>query len=213
MFVTEAEQDFVEQVANEYRSRGFRVVLRPRQDELPPFLQGFEPDLIALSDEENIVVEVRERGGLKRAPRVGELAEALSDQPGWRLKYLLAPSDEDLLNSKNVTSLSPKRIRETLDDSQSLCSAGDVVPAFLLAFGALEAAARRAAEKYHVRPASANAIAVLKSAYSAGLMDQADLDELVRLSQKRDALTHGFSTGRVTKADVRRVCRFARQLI
>lgn len=213
MTVTESEREFVERIANEYRSRGFRVVLRPRPDELPPFLQAFQPDFIALSDDENIVVEVRERGGLKRSPRVGELAEALSGQPGWRLKYLLAPSEDDLLSAKNPASLSTKRIRETLKDSESLCDAGDVVPSFLLAFSALEAAARRAADKYHVKPASPNAIAALKSAYSAGLMDQDDLDELVRLAEKRNALAHGFSGGRVTKADVRRVSQMVRQLI
>jgi hypothetical protein len=209
--VTEIEQDFLEQVANEYRSRGFRVVLRPQDEELPPFLQPFQPDFIALSDEENIVVEVRERGGLNRAPRINELAEALSGQPGWRLKYLIAPRDEDRLSTKS--SFSPKRIREILDNAQSLCNDGDLVPAFLLAFSALEAAARRAADKYHIKPASPNTIAALKSAYSAGLMDQEDLDELVQLAEKRNALAHGFSGGRVTKADVRRVCRMARQLI
>ena len=53
----------LDQVAQQYRDEGYEVVLEPRGDALPPFLDGFQPDLIARRGHEGVVAEVASKRG------------------------------------------------------------------------------------------------------------------------------------------------------
>src|SRR5438552_2596315 len=45
------------EVAQQYRDQGYRVIVGPRPPNLPPFLANFRPDLIAFGADENAVVD------------------------------------------------------------------------------------------------------------------------------------------------------------
>jgi Holliday junction resolvase len=61
------EKKRLNSVAREYRKQGCKVLLYPGETDLPSFLSGFQPDLIAYSDEENVVVEVKSKSTLSKA--------------------------------------------------------------------------------------------------------------------------------------------------
>ncbi len=46
-------------LASEYRAEGYEVHLYPDRALLPAFLVGFIPDMIAVSDEDKVVIQVR----------------------------------------------------------------------------------------------------------------------------------------------------------
>ena len=87
--VNESELDRLERIADDYRTQGYDVKLHPRPGDLPGFLAGFEPDVIAFGKGENIVVEVKRRGDLTDTPNVLALEVALRDQPGWRFELII----------------------------------------------------------------------------------------------------------------------------
>src|SRR5687768_4274458 len=77
-------------VAREYRKLGYQVLVHPGQEELPPFLAGFQPNLIVLSADDKAVVEVRTAETLRdRSRRLPELAGVIDAQPGWRLELVV----------------------------------------------------------------------------------------------------------------------------
>jgi hypothetical protein len=45
------------EIAQEYRGKEYRVIAGPSESEVPEFLRGCEPDMIAFGDGENVVIE------------------------------------------------------------------------------------------------------------------------------------------------------------
>jgi hypothetical protein len=75
-------------VVREYKRRGYRVVDRPDPGELPEFLKGYRPSLIAERDDDHAVVEVRTARSLKGSNEFVELASLVNGEAGWRLELV-----------------------------------------------------------------------------------------------------------------------------
>jgi hypothetical protein len=65
-----------------YRKLGYEVIECPGGDQLPPFLRGFSLDLIATSDDDHVVMEIKRATDLKGATEIKELAAAVSQRGG-----------------------------------------------------------------------------------------------------------------------------------
>ena len=78
-----------EKIVQEYRAQGYDVVLFPSEKDLPPFLRGFRPDLLAKKPQENVVVEFKRRDQLREGKWVAEMARLLEKKKGWRFKLVL----------------------------------------------------------------------------------------------------------------------------
>jgi hypothetical protein len=64
------------------------VVDRPDPGELPEFLKGYRPSLIAERDDDHAVVEVRTARSLKGSNEFVELASRVDGVAGWRLELV-----------------------------------------------------------------------------------------------------------------------------
>ena len=74
--------------ARQYRKLGYEVIECPSDDQLPPFLRGFTPNLIATRDDDRVVLEVKRRDELKGSKQFVALATAVAQQIGWRLELI-----------------------------------------------------------------------------------------------------------------------------
>jgi hypothetical protein len=93
----ERERKILEEVAERYRVRGYQVVERPRRSDLPMFLRGYRPDLIALSGDQKIVVEIKRKvADATAAEHLADLARVLQDRPGWRLDIVIGEGSDEL---------------------------------------------------------------------------------------------------------------------
>src|SRR5438105_13047214 len=109
MIITEMEKAKVAQLASEYRDRGYNVRIQPTSPDLPSFLAGFAPDILATSDHDNVVVEVRSARNFD-AEQIQQLAEVLQSQPSWKFEVVLVnppvapdvPAEEDLASDEQV---------------------------------------------------------------------------------------------------------------
>src|SRR5437763_1996687 len=88
-------------VAEDYRRRGYRVIVEPSVNQLPEFLQSYHPDLIAESTDESIVVELKSSGTASEKDDWAQLAEAVRQHPGWRLELVLG-TDRDQLAAEPI---------------------------------------------------------------------------------------------------------------
>lgn len=93
----ERERKVFEEVASRYRARGYRVVESPRRSQLPSFLRGYRPDMIAVSDDEKIVVEIKRKDAdAETIEHMSNIARELQDRPGWRLDIVIGEAQDNL---------------------------------------------------------------------------------------------------------------------
>ena len=75
----------VEQIAQEYRDKGYEVLVEARAPQLPEPLARYRPDLVVRKGDEVVVIEVKSRE-ISGDPQLQELAEVVRRQPGWRIR-------------------------------------------------------------------------------------------------------------------------------
>ncbi len=178
----------LERIAADHRARGYDVVVEPRGSDLPAFLVGTTPDLIAHRGGEHIVIEVKSSPQDVDRLQLTTIADRVAAHHGWR--FVLMASDPRV-NDRSVGSvLDEGTVRRRLDEARSLADSGHSEAALLLAWGALEALLRRIVDTEEGRrrndPAS-----LLRSAASEGLVGPDDWTRLNEAFRVRTAIAHG----------------------
>lgn len=208
------ESEEVRRLAEEYRRAGYKVLVEPPDAELPGFLAGKRPDLVAQSDTGHVVVEVK--GHEKRVDheRWSDIARAVEAQPGWHFRLVLL--GESGGRSFDYASTTPEVIRARLQSVGRLLAAGETEGALLLAWSAFEAAARRRLLDEGARVGGLNSRALIKSLVHHGVVAQDDLLRLIPLADQRDAVAHGVrapNVGDVRDANVAALAQVTESLL
>src|ERR1700682_188838 len=190
MTLSELEQQKIDDLVSEYQGKGYAVRVRPPADQLPDFLRAFEPDLVATSSRDNVVIEVR-ASSANDAGQLTRLAEAVERQPGWHLEVVFVshpvaseiPLEEQLAPEAQVNRL--------LSSAEALFADGEVEAAAMLAWSAAEAILRRSAQSAAPELERQSSARVLKHLYSLGRIEPETYENLLRLMQFRNAVAHG----------------------
>jgi len=178
------------EVAQEYRARDYRVIVGPSEGELPEFLHGYRPDLLAMSEHDRAVVEVKQRRALTRGDAFARMAEVIERQPGWRLELVLVPA-EDQPEEPLPDSADLGRVRTLLEQAEEFRDAGiAIVPAV----AALEHAMLIAAARAGIQLPSRSPNAALKTLFAHGLLSKPAYDELSAAIEVRNDVAHGKRT-------------------
>src|SRR5262245_39560362 len=115
--------DAIAAVAANYRERGYEVDVEPEGSALPHFLSGFRPDLIARGPADNVVIEVKVGTRTAAAERFREIAERVSDQPGWRFSVVFADPQRPSQVTEGDTATLPV-LEQRVQSAQELSDAG-----------------------------------------------------------------------------------------
>src|SRR5579864_5686091 len=83
------EQERVCEIADEYKRRGYTVIIEPSEVQLPDFLRGYSPDIIAQGPSESVVVEIKSPDKTRPADYWSELAKTVRQHPGWRFEWII----------------------------------------------------------------------------------------------------------------------------
>src|SRR4051812_29582591 len=129
-------------VAEQYRGDGYTVVIRPGPDDLPGFLAGFAPDMVARKGAENVAVELITKDGLNRKSHFLEYwVGKVNNQPGWRFDLVITdPSPWSDRISKDARELDIDDVRERNLEVRRSLDHGFLEPALLFAWSLAEAA-------------------------------------------------------------------------
>jgi REase_AHJR-like len=204
---TERERRRLDSVASEYQERGYEVKVRPAAADLPDFMVGFEPDLIARGNGESVVVEVKARNEFENNREVAAIEALVRNRPGWRFELII-----DGLDSDEGSLLGPHQIETSLEEANELQMRGHVVAGLLLLWSATEGILRLLAEREKVELESPAPEYMTKRLYTLGLLGRDQyriLDEAVRL---RNQAAHGFQVS-ATQQDLAKVAAVARELL
>ncbi len=181
-------------IAQEYRSKGYEVVVEPSREQLPGFLAGYHPDLLLCNSEESVVVEVKARRSLSSEMQAWRLAKLLRDQPGWRFELAIVDTGEYLDIPRNSCTWNKEDIRSGIKTAERLLADGLPEPALMSAWAALEASVRLLTEEESGKSADLPTSAyVLTAAVHEGAIDRDDYFFLSEALKTRNALAHGYA--------------------
>jgi len=76
-------------VARKYRLLGYDVLENPPAEKLPKFLRDVSPGIVARSQADNVVVEIKRNAALKGSNELVRVAESVAAQPDWRLELVV----------------------------------------------------------------------------------------------------------------------------
>jgi hypothetical protein len=184
------EQRKIREVAREYRRAGYQVIVEPNDEQLPAFLGGYRPDLIAIGDRESVVIEVKALRGFDRSNETREVAARVGEQPGWRFELIVTsprrgsqPADEEPWDLPIVD--------RHLQQVRRLLAIGELQAAFLLLWADTEALLRHLARQEGILVSRLSPPQIVKELTTQGVVERRDYSSLDEAASARNRFAHG----------------------
>lgn len=204
-----AEARRVHEVAREYRSRGYAVIMEPDPEQLPEALARFRPDFVARKADEVVVVEVKSRGSLTD-PELQELAKAVRAQPGWRFELVVLQPE---FGPPGTKSWNAGDFANSLRQVEAILGPGHREAALLLAWSAAEATLRLLADKEGLVLERDDALYLLKLLATRAVITRKQHDLLWEVLQLRNAVAHGLKPPALDPMTIQELCKMVSALL
>jgi hypothetical protein len=182
------ERAVLDTMVPELEADGFRVVIHPKQETLPTFLQGYQPDMVAYKDNKNLAIEIAARAPAAPDSKLKErvLRARFAGHPDWELRFVYAPPFN---SDANIPVVSKQTVSEHLDRLDASVDAMGLTAALLTGWAVFEAAARALLPSSLTRPQPPARL--IETLASEGYVTPDEADMLRRLSRTRNAVAHG----------------------
>jgi len=207
-----SEREEIERIAQEYRDRGYAVAVHPRGDGLPSFLAGTSPDLIAISEGEKVLIEVKWTTELRRSPDLTDFAKRVEAHPGWRFELVtISRIDPNLGVATHSKRWSIREIQTRLKEAHAIAKAGHCDAALLIAYAAVEAALFAWTDSSSTKEIQTlrTARAIVRQMAIEGAIGRRELAQFQRIEELRNALAHGVAAREASRSDVNVLIEFA----
>ena len=206
-------EQWVTDVASEYRQKGYEVTIHPSDEQLPDFLRPFGPDLIAISPIEKVAVRVQASGRVQRTELLTELAKAIDTHPGWRFDLVIDRQPDKQAPGLDDPRIDKPMVRQRLLEGEQLAVQGMLDAALLIIWSALEAACWWAFQKDGLSLTRHTPAAYVSRLYTEGFVDESDYRHLTKILDLRNAVAHGVQGATIHKSDIQTMLRITRRLI
>ncbi len=178
------EQRKLRSIARRYERDGYRVTMPRRGGGLPAFLEGFTPDLIAESERDRVVVEVKRSDAVRGSNDLVEIAERVSREPGWRFELVAIPPAEQVsVPTAERMDLVESRARQALH-------MGFTDLAYVYALAALEALLQGSALQHGSKITKMPLVQATRDLVSRGIISREVFDRLEKARDVRNLLVH-----------------------
>lgn len=203
----------IRDLAREYRRSGYTVVVEPEPADLPAFLWGFRPDMIARNGAESVVFEVKSRKDLAGSKDLADLAARVNTQPNWRFELVVTNPRPSRTSPQGV--LDPPDIENRLSTAQILSrqNGSGSEAALMLAWSSFEAAMRLAAARERIDVDNLNERDMVKHLSTLGVLDRDDYAVLESAATARNSIAHGFKSNQVDSSVVDKVSEITGRLL
>ena len=200
-------QDFLSDVAEKYRGNGYTVLVEPKGRQIPSFLSGFKPDLVAKREGENVVIEIKRMNSSLRAKnQMKRIAQLVAKKNGWRFDLVYVSSEQE----ETMKIPSKRAIEKHIEQARKTYLDGNKVAALLQAWSALEAAANRAVEEIGEKPSvSFKPEELLKALAFHGFIEDEEFNRVSKIWRIRNQVAHGQLTVSLPKKDFDFICAVA----
>jgi uncharacterized protein YutE (UPF0331/DUF86 family) len=207
-----SEAKAAEQLADDYRAKGYDVIVEPRREQLPEVLAQFRPDLLARRGDETVLLQVKSRNTLGRPPGIQELAQAVQRLPGWRFELVLAPPDLPYPVPEGIEPWDQRAVASAIEEAEALVRSGHFAAALLVAWAAAEACLRLLAGKERIPSDHADAAHLLAALATSAVISREQYHSLRAAMELRNAVAHGFSAPLLDRDTVKALIELASTL-
>jgi uncharacterized protein YutE (UPF0331/DUF86 family) len=188
MNVETAENVVLERLVPDLKSQGYDVFVHPNRQMVPPFLGAYLPDVIALRDDKNLVIEIKQ-GSSRAEKALEDLTKRFEGQSRWEFRIVWVNRDDD---RRRLTLQSSETISSRLTEVRRLLDGEFTESALLMCWAILEAIGRRLLSDEFARPQSpARLVEILAT---KGLVTPDEGDALRRIADERNRVIHGELT-------------------
>lgn len=191
---TEAEIETLQRLATKWRSEGYEVVLEPRGEIVPSFLQRYKPDAILTRGNEKLVVEVVKKGLPHIRQKIEHISTLFEKQQEWKFEVVYSGEAINVVPGASIDE-----IRVTIDRAKTLART-DIQASLLLTWASLEAIVRRFFPKQASRPQSPGRVVELLA--SVGKVTPVEAELLRKLMKQRNEFVHGALGTSVESGDL-----------
>jgi hypothetical protein len=179
------EADVLDSLLPRYRAEGFNVFVNPSPSILPPFMQTYRPDAVALRSDKKIAIEVVRPSG-SSAQKVQDLQSLFAPQRDWELRVFYVSS---LPSEEALAVAPPAAIKGAIQRVLDLKADGHKLPALVMAWAALEALGRALLPDQLRRPQTPERL--IEVLASAGCVTPQEADTLRAAISLRNVAVHG----------------------
>jgi uncharacterized protein YutE (UPF0331/DUF86 family) len=198
-------------LAEDYRGKGYEVLLRPGAEALPDFLKHYRPDMIVRRGEESTVVSIQSRTSLELS-HLPELAQAIKNEPGWKFALVMSNPEDTAYALKAEGSLQVADIDTGLREVEHLITS-HLESASLYAWSLAEAVLRLTVEKEGLGVRRFDPPYLIKQLATEGIISRGEYRVLMDALTFRNAIAHGFKTSQLTPDVVYKLIEITRQLL
>lgn len=182
----------VRAIAESLLRDGWEVIVEPSANQLPEWLQGFQPDAIAIRGSELRVIEVKSRNSVVGNEELRILSELVRENGGTF--QLFTHADYSKADSLQLAS-------QLLNEARAVQSAGAFNAAALTGWAAIEAGLIQQGHRRGVDVSTGGTLGVLRALYSADVISEQQFKKLQRIAKIRNALAHGRDGGATVSRD------------
>jgi len=191
--------ELVSTVANKYEEKGYQVTLEPEDGAAlyPDFLAGmkYRPDLIAVKEDDKVIVEVKNRKSLIHNSAMQKISESVDAVPDWRLElHVYNDSDLNKIDTEKDKNIDKEEILSKIEKIKTLVSMKYFEPAFLMSWAALEAAARTKLERENEKNIYKNPNLLFKQLYTKEYLNYNHFNFIKKYEPFRNKIAHGLDT-------------------
>jgi uncharacterized protein YutE (UPF0331/DUF86 family) len=207
------ERERLLKLAESYKNKGYKVILNPSSEDLPDFLNAYQPDMVVHRGNDSVAVEVKSRFSLAASSSyLRDLAEVIEQHPDWRLELVVANSEETAYFHKAEESLQIQEIASGLQFVRQL-SKQNMESAILYAWSLVEATLRLVAEKEKLSLKKMDSLYLIGQLTTEGIISSSEHHILTNALSLRNAIAHGFKTAHLTQSAVQEVINVTEQLL
>jgi uncharacterized protein YutE (UPF0331/DUF86 family) len=172
------------------------VYLEPSRQLLPPFMEGYIPDAIALRHDKNLAIEVIVEGPSSKA-KEDRLRNRFESRNDWELRfYYVRPASR----REGLPAMANETIDSSMASLEGLISSGQLSAASLIGWATFEALGRALSpEKFTGAQTPARLIEVLAT---DGIVTPSEADLLRKLANSRNRLIHGTLNESIDSAEL-----------
>jgi uncharacterized protein YutE (UPF0331/DUF86 family) len=179
------EAAVLESLRPNYEADGFEVFIHPSPSILPPFMQSYRPDAVALSPYKKIAIELVSSADASTR-KVTDLESLFAPHQDWELRVVYLASDRSE-EGPDVASLAV--IEDSIKRVADLDRQGHRLPALIMAWAALEAIGRALLPERLKRPQTPGRLVEVLA--SDGYVTPEEADTLRAAISIRNAAVHG----------------------
>lgn len=183
------------ELASEYKAKGYEVFIEPTKSQRPNFLGNFQPDLIAISPVDKVVVEVKSKSSLKESSNLETLARLIEKNKDWRLEFVLTNPREQYTSTEEWSLLPIADLQARITEANDLLeNSHQPDSAMLLLWVVAEATLQHIAKRESVNLTRESPKFLIKELFSLGIINEQAYETLNRAAGFRNRIVHGYTT-------------------